>query len=155
LGLGQQSSLATARQSAGFKVVVPASLGVPTAIYVRTDLGPVISLAYSPRPGLPESATIGVGLLITEFRGAADPMLIQKFVGPGTTVMPVSVGGGAGFWLDGAPHEIAYQLPDGNFASDTLRLAGPTLVFERGDVTIRIEGSLSEAQALAVANSLS
>ena len=95
-----------------------------------------------------------MGLLITEFRGATDPMLIQKFVTPETTITPVTVDGGPGFWLGGAPHQLAYDLPDGSFAPDTLRLAGPTLVFERGDITIRVEGNLTETQALTIAHSL-
>jgi hypothetical protein len=41
-----------------------------------------------------------------------------------------------------------------SFVGDTLRLAGPTLAFERGAVTIRIEGAIGEAQALAIAHSL-
>ena len=154
LGLGQRSTLATARSTAGFAVVVPQTPGPPDAVYTRSDLGPVVTLVYASRPGLPQSGQAGVGLLITEFRGATDPMLIQKFVTPQTTITPVTVDGGAGFWLDGAPHQLAYDLPDGSLVPDTLRLAGPTLVFERGEVTIRVEGNLTETQALAIAHSL-
>jgi hypothetical protein len=154
LSLGQRSTLETARQTAAFPVVLPQALGSPDAVYERSDLGPVVTIVYGPRGGLPPSHLTGVGLLITEFRGATDPMLIQKFVGPETTVTPVTVDGGSGFWLDRAPHQLAYLLPGGGFAADTLRLAGPTLVFERGDVTIRLEGNLTETQALAIAHSL-
>jgi hypothetical protein len=154
LGLGQASTLETARRTAGFQVLVPQAPGSPDAAYIRSDLGPVVTLVYAPRTGLPPSRQTGVGLLITEFRGVTDPMLIQKFVTQQTTVTPVTVDGGSGFWLDGAPHQLAYDLPDGSFAPDTLRLAGPTLVFERGDITIRVEGHLTETQALAIAHSL-
>jgi hypothetical protein len=154
LDLGRRTTLDAARSTAGFQVVVPPTLGSPDGVYTRSDLGPVVTLAYSPSAGLPASAQTGVGLLITEFRGATNPMLIQKFVGPDTTITPVTVDGGSGLWLDGAPHQLAYDLPDGSFAPDSLRLAGPTLVFERGEVTIRVEGNLSEAQALAIAQSL-
>jgi hypothetical protein len=154
LGLGQRSTLDGARRTAGFTVVAPQALGPPDAVYVRSDLGPVVTLVYAPRSGLPPSHQTGVGLLVTEFRGATDPMLIQKFIGPDTRVTPVSVDGGAGLWLDGAPHQLAYMLPDGSFVADTLRLAGPTLAFERGDLTVRIEGAIGETRALAVAHSL-
>jgi hypothetical protein len=79
---------------------------------------------------------------------------MQKFVGPGTSVTPVSVGGAEGFWIAGTPHDVAYQLPDGTYRPDTLRLAGPTLIFERGDITIRLEGALNETQALTLAGQL-
>lgn len=154
LGLGQRSTLDGARRAAGFTVVVPQALGSPDAVYLRQDLGPVVTLVYAQRSGLPPSHQTGVGLVITEFLGAADPMLIQKFIGPDTTVTAVTVDGGAGLWLGGAPHQLGYVLADGSVVGDTLRLAGPTLAFERGDVTIRIEGAIGEAQALAIAHSL-
>jgi hypothetical protein len=154
LGLGQLTTLERARVTAGFPVLVPRASGSPDAVYTRSDLGPVVTLVYAPRSGLPSSGETGVGLLVTEFRGATDPMLIEKFIGPGTTITPVTVDGGSGFWLEGAPHQLAYDLPDGSFVPDTLRLAGPTLVFERGDITLRVEGNLSETQALAIAHSL-
>jgi hypothetical protein len=154
LNLGQPTTLAVARSQAGFSIAVPSSMPTPDAIYTRTDLGKVVSLVYGPRLGLPASQHTGVGLLITEFRGSVDPALFQKFVGPDSTATPVTVGGGSGFWISGAPHELGYQLPDGTGQIDDLRLAGPTLVFERGDVTVRIEGTLTEDQALALAASL-
>jgi hypothetical protein len=155
LHLGQISTIATSSQTVGFHVLVPQRLGPPDAVYIRTDLGPVVTLVYEPRAGLPASGQTGVGLLITEFRGATDPMLMQKFVTPETTVTPLEVNGAPGFWLGGAPHQLGYLLPDGSVAPDTLRLAGPTLVFERGAVTVRIEGNLTETAALAIAQQLS
>jgi hypothetical protein len=154
LGLGRLSTIETARRTVGFQVLVPRSLGSPDAVYIRSDLGPVVTLVYAPRTGLPPSGQTGVGLLITEFRGATNPMLMQKFVTPQTTITPVTVAGGPGFWLGGAPHQLGYLLPDGSFAPDTLRLAGPTLVFERGGLTVRIEGNLTETAALAIAQLL-
>jgi hypothetical protein len=154
LGLGRLSTIEMARRAVGFQVLVPRSLGSPDAVYIRSDLGPVVTLVYAPRTGLPPSGQTGVGLLITEFRGATNPMLMQKFVTPQTTITPVTVAGGPGFWLGGAPHQLGYLLPGGSFAPDTLRLAGPTLVFERGGLTVRIEGSLTETAALAIAQLL-
>jgi hypothetical protein len=154
LGLGQRSSVESARRTAGFAVLVPQLAVSPGAVYLRSDLGPVVTLVYGPSTGLPPAGQTGVGLLVTEFRGATDPVLIQKFVSAQTTITPVTVDGGSGFWLGGAPHQLAYDLPDGSVAPDTLRLAGPTLVFEHGDITIRVEGDLTETQALAIAHSL-
>jgi hypothetical protein len=154
LGLGRLSTIEMARRTVGFRVLVPRSLGSPDAVYIRSDLGPVVTLVYAPRTGLPPSGQTGVGLLITEFRGATNPMVMQKFVTPQTTITPVTVAGGPGFWLGGASHQLGYLLPAGSFAPDTLRLAGPTLVFERGGLTVRIEGNLTETAALAIAQLL-
>lgn len=154
LDLGRPTTIAHASDTVGFTPLVPSGLGVPDAVYTRSDIGPVVSLVYAPRDGLPQSGRTGVGLLITEFRGSLNPEFTQKFVGPGTTVVPVTVTGQAGYWIGGA-HDIDYQLPDGTSAADTLRLAAPTLVFERGDLTLRIEGARTEAHALALAATLS
>jgi hypothetical protein len=154
LSLGELSTLTAVGGAAGFQVLVPSTFGAPDAVYLRSDMSAIVSLVYRPRPGLAESAQTGVGLLVTEFRGTVDTAVFQKFVGPDGTVTPVSVGGGAGFWIAGAPHALGYVLPDGTLAVDTLRLAGPTLVYERGDITIRIEGALTESQALTIASSL-
>lgn len=155
LSLGIPVTLAQAQARLGFRVLVPAQLGPPDAVWVRDEDGGVASLVYRPRPGLPGSSPSGVGLLVTEFRATAQP-LFEKFVGPDTVVAPVRVaGGGQGFWITGAASAIAYALPDGSVVPETLRLAGPTLVFERGDLSVRIEGAPAQAQAVAIAESLS
>jgi len=151
---GIRTTLVAAQRMAGFAIAVPSALGPPDAVYTRSEVGPVVSLAYRPRAGFPESRHTGVGVLITEFRGSTNSQLMEKFVGQATTITPVTVSGESGFWIDGVPHEVAYQLPDGSYVPDTLRLAGPTLIFQRGDVTVRIEGSISQAQALAVSASM-
>src|SRR5438309_6276063 len=151
--LGTPTTLGGAARTVRFRIAVPAELGAPDAVYTRHDLGPMVSLVYRPRAGVPESRETGVGVLITEFIGSTDEPLVQKFVEPGTTVTSVEVGGEPGFWIGGTPHQIAYQVP-GAIGADELRLAGPTLVFEHGAVTVRIEGSIAEAQALAIAASL-
>ena len=153
LGLGRLSSLEAARAVVGFAVAVPASLSAPDGVYVRNDLGPVVSLLYRPSGDLSESQQTGVGLLITEFRGSADPQLVQKLVVPGTQVLPVTIGGGQGYWIPSI-HGLEYRLPDGSIRPDEVRLSGPTLIFERGDVSVRIEGAVSEERALSIAAGL-
>jgi len=154
LSLGLALSLPQAQSRVGFTILVPAKLGPPDAVWVRDDEGGVVTLVYRPGPGMPGQAPSGVGLLVTEFRATAQPF-IEKFVGPDTVVTPVRVGGANGYWITGAPSAIAYTLPDGSIVGETLRLAGPTLVFERGDLSVRIEGAPAWANAVAVAESLS
>jgi hypothetical protein len=151
LGLGVPVSVAQAQARVGFPPLIPAALGPPDAVWVRDDDGGVVTLVYLPRAGLPASSNSGVGLLVTEFRATVDSALFLKFVGPETQVLPVGVGGQPGFWIGGAPHDIGYVLPDGSVVADSLRLAGPTLVFQRGALSVRIEGAITEAQALHIA----
>jgi len=153
LGLGQLTSLEAARAQAGFAVAVPTSLGAPDGVYVRTNLGQVVSLLYRPRADLPESPQTGAGLLITEFRGSVETAQFEKLIKFGTVVTPVRVDGGQGYWIS-TEHAIEYRLPDGSFDTDGLRLTGPALFFERGDVTVRIEGAITEDRALSIAAAL-
>jgi hypothetical protein len=156
LGLGTPSTLADVRTHVSFAVVVPATLGAPDQVYLREPpVGGAVSLVYLPRAGLPPAAGTGVGLLVTEFRGDLASEFIGKFLGPGTTAEPVTVSGGAGWWISGAPHTLLYRDANGETVEETVRLAGPTLVWERGNVTLRIEGSLTKAQAMAIARSMS
>jgi hypothetical protein len=64
----------------------------------------------------------------------------------------VTVNGGRGFWLEGAPHQFFYRDPDGSVRPDTLRLAGNTLLWEQGGVTLRLEADLTRDQALRLAS---
>jgi hypothetical protein len=114
----------------------------------------IVSLVYLPRPGLPVAGQSGVGLLVTEVRASVDTQVFGKFIGPGTTLLPATVrGAGQAFWLNGF-HDIAYVDPTLGIVFDTLRLAAPTLLFERGDLTVRIEAGIAEQTAVDIAESL-
>ena len=88
-------------------------------------------------------------LILTQFRGEALPY-VQKFAGPGTRVEEVTVDGGRGIWLEGA-HAVVFRDASGIVREDELRLAGNVLLWERGDVTLRLEGDLSRDEALDLA----
>ncbi len=66
----------------------------------------------------------------------------------------MSVNGRRGFWLEGAPHEFVFLDPQGNPFLETLRLARNTLLWEQGDLTLRIEGDVTKEEALAVARGM-
>ena len=157
LNLGSAVTLDEARARAGFTVVVPSQLGAPDAVWLnptRGDSSLVVSLVYGPRPGLPQSGQSGVGLLVTEVRSSIDTQVFNKFIGPDTTLLPATVrGAGPAYWLNGF-HGIAYVDPKVGITFDTLRLAGPTLFFERGDITVRVEASVDEQTAVGIAESL-
>ncbi|HLZ68680.1 MAG TPA: hypothetical protein VKV26_02105 [Dehalococcoidia bacterium] len=154
LQLGEPVSLAEAEAAAGFRVFVPAALGAPNAVYLdRSVPGGAVTLLYAPRPGLPPAATTGVGLLLSEFRGGIEPDFLGKGVSPGTTLTPLTVGGEAGWWLEGAPHVVFYHAPDGQVRQDRIRLAGNTLLWEHGALTLRLEANLARDAALRIAES--
>ena len=92
-------------------------------------------------------------MLIIEFRGTATPFIF-KVIGPGTSFKQVRVNGGPGLYLSGAPHEVLFETAIGQVQTDRVRLAGNVLVWQQGQLTIRIEGTRTLAQALALARSL-
>jgi hypothetical protein len=90
--------------------------------------------------------------LLSEFSGDLYRPGLEKF-SLGATLRPVTVGGGRGFWVEGA-HAVAYLDRNGNVIADDLRLAGNVLLWERGGLTLRIESVLGERDALALAGTI-
>jgi hypothetical protein len=157
LDLGLPESLAAAERQVAFSVIRPRDpvLGPPDQVFVsfRYPDGQV-SLVYRARPGIPRADETGVGLLLSEFPGRIDRPLVEKMLGPGTTIAAVTVKGHPGFWITGAPHEFMYRGPNGEPVPETIRLAGNVLLWEQGGLTVRIESALSEAEALRIAESV-
>lgn len=152
LALGDRTTLAAAAAESGFKPLVPRAAGRPNAVYL--DARNAVSLAYRPRPGMPESRGTGLGLLVTEFRGDFAPEYVGKIGGQATVIEQLRVDGERAIWLEGAPHVFFYRDTDGSFVDETLRIAGNVLLLERGPLLIRFEGAFSRAHALELARSL-
>ena len=51
-------------------------------------------------------------------------------------------------------HEFLYADRNGTFRMEKARLADRALLLQRGEVTVRIEGRLSRAEAISIAQSL-
>jgi RNA polymerase sigma factor (sigma-70 family) len=149
LGLGIAVSLDQAAARLGAQVLLPATLGLPDAVYATPGQ---VSLAYAARQSLPAVAQAGgVGLLLSEFRAAVDTnMLVGKGVPSGTNLQEVQVNGGRGFWIEGAPH-LFFREPNGNVRDSPARLASNTLLWEQGGLTLRIESGLQRDAALRIA----
>jgi hypothetical protein len=156
LNLGQRMSLTQAQAQVPFRILVPAELGPPDEVYLRTGfIEDQIILLYRARPGLPVAAFTGAGLLLTEFQARIDTETVeQKVVTQATLLEAVTVNGDPGYWIEGAPHFLAYFDPSGNQVSDPPRLAGNVLLWQHGDVTFRIEADISRDRALRIAGSL-
>lgn len=100
----------------------------PDAVFVSLD---TIWLRYSGR------------LLVAEVR-TGGPAILKKVGAQGTIVRYVSVGGSPGIWIEGTPH--ALFLPGG-----TVKLARNTLLWQRGELTLRLEGAFDRKEAVRIA----
>src|SRR5829696_4717943 len=157
LGLGERVTLGEARRRAAFPVLVPTAAGFdrPDAVFVNGAVPPGgrVDLVYRARPGLPASSFTDAGLLITEFRGQPEPEFLKKVTGAGM-VQVVTVGGEPGYFFSGEPHFFSYRDTAGQFREERTRLAGNTLIWQRGDLTLRLEGDLPLAEAVRIAESM-
>jgi hypothetical protein len=155
VALGDPVTLEQARRA--LPVVVPEEVGDPDAVYLydHPAMGPRVDMLYRARPGLPSSSNTGAGLLITEFRAVAEP-LIEKSVGTGAKVERLTVDGAPAFFISGAPHGFAYYNPDNDQSNfEEQRLAGNTLLVDRSDgILLRIEGDISRDRAVEIAQSV-
>ena len=137
----------------------------PTPAIERLDLGRQVTLEEAPLWVLvpddkPDSVHVGNGtvsllwgtpdrvrLLLTEFRGDA---FIEKLIEPDERVERVTVNGEEGAWLE-QPHVVIFEDLRGRMRQSTARLAGRTLLWQHGEVTLRLEGDLSKEEALRIA----
>jgi hypothetical protein len=157
LGLGPRVALEEARRQVDWPVLVPAAAGFqrPEAVFVSRTMpaGGRVDLVYRARPGLPASPFTDAGLLITEFQGRPTPEFLKKVAVMGV-VEEVTVGGEPGYWFSGEPHFFTYVDAAGEFREERTRLAGNTLIWQRGDLTLRLEGQLPKEQAIRIAESM-
>lgn len=163
LMLGHQVTLEEAQAAVDFPVYLPTadSFADPREIYLL-GLGEdaMISFVYPARAALPESDVIGVGALLTQFRGNAERNLIEKGLrtddgGLATSLDAVTVNEERGFWISGAPHSAFLVChDDGDCREERYRLAGNVLLWERDGVTLRLESALGREESLAVAESV-
>jgi len=156
LFLGTRTSLAQVGEEVSFPVVLPRLAGLPQPeVYVsRVPPGGRVTLAYPAAPGLPAAEGTRIGLLLTEFRGSVNPEFLQKTITSGTKVRFVVVHGQSGDWISGAPHEVVLVNRHGEPFPETVHLAGNTLVWQRGELAVRIEGAFGEREALRIARSV-
>jgi len=156
LFLGHGTTLERARDQVSFPVEVPHGqhLG-PAEVYVSVEpAGGRVSLVYRARPGLRAGQFTGVGALITEFKGGIDTVFVKKIIGGGGHVDFLQVRAQSAFWFSGAPHELQFLDEHGRPFPDSIRLAGNTLVWQDGELTLRLECNCSKQQAVRIASSV-
>lgn len=154
IDVGRSVSIDDAREMAPEGLVLPGSLGEPTAAFADRPAG-AVTFVWAPSATLPEVLDSGVGLLVTAFPAGRDgDEVIAKRGAVGGIVEEVSVDGITAYWLTGAPHEFVYLDELGRPEEDTLRMSGDALVWQMDDVTYRLESALSRTDALHLAESL-
>lgn len=157
LDLGRPVAPARAASLVGFRVVEPhaGALRRPDEAYHRASpAGGAITFVYQPTATAARSALTRTGLLLTMFRGTGSTRFVGKLAGAGTSVERLTVAGADGVWIAGRPHQFAFTDARGANHVETLRLAGDTLLWQRGPLTLRLEGALSKAAALRIAGTI-
>jgi hypothetical protein len=135
LDLGARVSLDEARNRVPYQVLTSDLLGTPREVYVRGDQ---VAFVYGDRR-----------LVVTQSRGT----FFTKEVGPGTHVQRLSLNGQPAAWVSGTPHFFGYIDVNHQARPMVFYLAHNALVWQRGDLTLRLEGKLSKAQAVRIARS--
>ena len=146
LELGRPTTLEAAQAAVGFPIAMPPEIpgfGPPLVFLAGDDVLHRVSFVWV-KDGTPK-------LLLTEFNAVPYRPYIKKVVLAGGHIRGVSVNGEQGYWLSGTPHELDYVDPDNLHFIDHSRLAGNTLVWTKGDVTLRLEGAPNLRDALRIA----
>ncbi|MDQ1621538.1 MAG: hypothetical protein QOE19_4107 [Actinomycetota bacterium] len=138
--VGTSTSLDAAKNLLAFEPVVPTELGLPRGVEVSADRR-VLSMSWAGgRDGT---------VRLDEFDGRLDFTFAKSAPG----VEFASVAGSFALWFD-EPHGVVVLNRDGTTRMETARLAGHTLIWEHGSTTVRLEGDLSLARAIEVAESV-
>ncbi|MBP2704895.1 hypothetical protein JOL79_13830 [Microbispora sp. RL4-1S] len=123
-------TLGEAREAARFPVAVPSALGEPRDVRIA-DGARVVTLLWP-------------GIRLDEYDGTLT-VVFHKELGPPWPDEVPEVGG----WWIRQPHALSYVPASGGEARDE-RVAGPTLIWQRGMVGLRLEGpDLPEALRIA------
>jgi hypothetical protein len=155
LQLGTRVSLRQAQTALGVPVQPPSALGAPDGIF-RQDLRPGtdVSLLYEPatvaaRQGVRER------VLVSLLRGRLQDPLLQKTLSLATHVTRLRIDGGRALLITGPPHLFLVFAHEGTVEQAPIRLAGSTLLWQRGPLILRVEGNLPGPRLVAIARSIS
>jgi len=161
--LGRSVTLDEARETVDFPILVPDLAGFddPDEVYLQGQGDDaMVSFVYAVRSDLPRGEIIGVGALLTQFRGTTERPFVEKGLRDDggamqTELETVSVGDGPGFWISGAPHTVFLVCREGNDCrEERYRLAANVLLWEQDGLTLRLESALSREESLTIAASV-
>jgi hypothetical protein len=143
---GRPVSIAEAQQAVTFELRLPESIDgrPPSRVYLdRTVGGGLVSVVWCCSRRIVLSELLGNGI---EF--------LQKSVGPATTIEEVTVDGKPGLWVEGADHILRIIDTGNTFKERAVHVSGGVLIWVDRSVTLRLEGDLTQAEALAIAGRL-
>jgi hypothetical protein len=144
LDLAGKTTLTEASRQATFPVRLPAyppDLGPPNYVFLQNMGGSMVVLAWT-EPGSPGK----LRLSLDEF--GPDAIMAKKMMPP--AIQSTTVNGQLAYWTSG-PHML--ELQNGDYGARLL-VEGHALIWEEGDITYRLETSLSMEEAVRIAESL-
>ena len=142
---GRRVSLETARTRVAFVLRLPRSGPVPREVLLdETVAGGAVSFVWCCEPTLQ----------LTQLHGTDTVRFAGKVVGPGGHVEPFALDGEPAVWITGAPHVVRFIDETGTFHEARSRIAGDVLLWQDGDVTLRLEGAATRAEAVAIARDI-
>jgi hypothetical protein len=144
LTLGQRVSLDEARQRAAFELLELDE--EPDAVYFGER--DTVWFLYGP----PDAPRLLVGQ--TPEVEIDEPYILKKLAGAGTTVERLSVRGRPAYFLSGEPHAVLLVDEYGVTITDSARLARDVLVWDEDGRTVRLEGDLTQTDAVEIAEAL-
>ncbi|GAB2874613.1 hypothetical protein [Lentzea nigeriaca] len=127
----QEVSLGEARKQMPFEIHLPRRLGAPDKITVHE--GRFVTLHYG-------------DLRLDEFDGTVQETIGKLIHGEGVEQIGDKV------WIP-YPHQIFYIDRNGEWHDEQPHGAGKTLIWQRGQVTMRLEGDLTKEKALEISAS--
>jgi hypothetical protein len=135
-------TLAQATKEAGFRPVVPTRLGRPDRVWLAEGIDPgsvLIAMAWFPRTGLPRIAETPYGATLLAVHGEA--VMVAKYVQAPFVELSPGV-----YWIRGE-HEVLLVTADG---ARRYLVTGHVLVWQDGDLALRLETNLPQADALRI-----
>ena len=132
-------SVAEAAAMVGFALSVPEALGAPDGVEVSADRR-MVSMSWT-------AGDQGM-LRLDQFDATLDFAVLKM----ATDVQWVAVNDSDALWFE-EPHEVALLEPDGTQVTHSARLAGHTLIWQEGEMTLRLEGDVDLLRAQEIAES--
>jgi len=156
LQLGSRVALAQARKDLGVPGLrPPRALGTPDGIFEeQLQSGVDITFLYEART-VAERTGVSKRVIVSVLRGRTEKTILGKTIASATKTIPLEIDGGPALLLTGHPHLLVmFRAPGGGFDQTYTRLVGTTLLWQRGPLLVRIEGSLPQARLVAIARSI-
>jgi hypothetical protein len=147
--VGHAVSATDAERALGEPLPIPATLGPPDVVWLERDItsfepttdGIVVAMAWRPGPRLPRIPGTPYGATLFAFRG--EQVVAIKTVAGRVHQVPEH----DATWIE-TPHQLDL-LVDGRMR--TFRVTGAVLIWQDGDLALRLETALPRADAVHIA----